>query len=153
MTKEINSESCPVDTIRDYIEQCMRMQQACIAEDKPVPEEYLIPEKIVLSDESVRFFINSQLVDIIGAGKSGTGGQFYWKASGKYPALEVHVEFDPLNMKYVLTYLREEASPTKDEFVWDSSTIEGKKGLIFIIKKEDALEEVIEDIYDISHKL
>ena len=47
-------------------------------------------------------------------------------------------------MKFMLTYLREEASPTKDEFVWDNSTLEGKEGQIIIIKKEDALEDVID---------
>jgi len=144
MIRGINSENCPVDTIRDFIEQCMRMQEKCHVEGKPIPEEYLIPEKIILSDESVRFFLNSQLVDAIGPGLNGIGGQFYWKASGKYPALEVRVELDPETMKFMLTYLREEASPTKDEFVWDNSTLEGKEGQIIIIKKEDALEDVID---------
>ncbi len=149
MIKGINSNNCPVDVIREYIEQCMRMQEKCREEYCPVPKEYLIPEEIVLSEESVRFFANSSIVDIIGAGEKGKGGQFYWKASEKYPALEVRVALDEATGRYLLTYLREEAGPEKDEFVWDSSTKEGKMGLIVFVKKEDSLE----DVYDVNHKL
>ena len=44
--------------------------------------------------------------------------------------------------KFALSYIREEASEEKQEFVWDKKTKEGKSGTIVVSKIQDALEDI-----------
>ena len=143
--KNIYAEHCPADAIREYIEKIISAQKKYLDERKEVPEELLIPQEIVLSPKNMEFLINSKLVDYIGAGVTGNEVQFYWKKTDELPALELRAERRE-DGKFVLSYIKEEASKEKEEFVWDKKTEEGKKGTIVVSKIQDALE----DIYDMD---
>jgi len=143
--KNIYAEHCPADAIREYIEKIISAQKKYLDEGKEVPEELLIPQEIVLSPKNMEFLINSKLVDYIGAGETGNEVQFYWEKTDELPALELRAERRE-DGKFVLSYIKEEASKEKEEFVWDKKTEEGKKGTIVVSKIQDALE----DIYDMD---
>ena len=143
--KNIYAEHCPADAIREYIEKIISAQKKYLDEGKEVPEELLIPQEVVLSPKNMEFLINSKLVDYIGAGETGNEVQFYWKKTDELPALELRAERRE-DGKFVLSYIKEEASKEKEEFVWDKKTEEGKKGTIVVSKIQDALE----DIYDMD---
>lgn len=143
--KNIYAEHCPADAIREYIENIISSQKKYIEEGKEIPEELLIPQEIILSPKNMEFLINSKLVDYIGAGETGNEVQFYWKKTEKLPALELRAERRE-DGKFILSYIKEEATEEKQEFVWDKKTEEGKKGTIVVSKIQDALE----DIYDMD---
>lgn len=143
--KNIYAEHCPADAIREYIEKIISSQKKYLEEGKEIPEELLIPQEIILSPKNMEFLINSKLVDYIGAGETGNEIQFYWEKTEELPALELRAERRE-DGKFVLSYIREEATKEKQEFVWDKNTEEGKKGTIVVSKIQDALE----DIYDMD---
>ena len=143
--KNIYAEHCPADAIREYIENIISSQKKYLEEGKEIPEELLIPQEIILSPKNMEFLINSKLVDYIGAGETGNEVQFYWKKTDELPALELRAEKRE-DGKFVLSYIREEATKEKQEFVWDKNSEEGKKGTIVVSKIQDALE----DIYDMD---
>jgi len=143
--KNIYAEHCPADAIREYIEKIISAQKKYLDEGKEVPEELLIPQEVVLSPKNMEFLINSKLVDYIGAGVTGNEVQFYWKKTDELPALELRAERRE-DGKFMLSYIKEEASKEKEEFVWDKKTEAGKKGTIVVSKIQDALE----DIYDMD---
>lgn len=139
--KNIYAENCPADAIREYIEEIVGLQKNYLAQGKEVPEELLIPQEIILSPQNIEFLINSKLVDYIGAGETGNEIQFYWKKTEKLPALELRAERRE-DGKFILSYIKEEATNEKQEFVWDKKTQEGKKGTIVVSKIQDALEDI-----------
>lgn len=139
--KNVVSENCPADAVREYIEEIINNQRKYIEEGKEVPKELLIPQEIVLSPMNMEFLLNSKLVDYVGAGETGNEVQFYWKETEKLPALELRAEKRE-DGKFILSYIREEASKDKEEFVWDKKTKEGKRGTIVVSKTKDALEEL-----------
>ena len=141
--KNIYAEHCPADAIREYIENIISSQKKYIEEGKEIPEELLIPQEIILSPKSMEFLINSKLVDYIGAGETGEEVQFYWKKTDELPALELRAERRE-DGKFVLAYIKEEASEEKQEFIWDKNTTEGKKGTIVVSKVQDALEDIVD---------
>ena len=143
--KNIYAEHCPADAIREYIENIISSQKKYLKEGKEIPEELLIPQEIILSPKNMEFLINSKLVDYIGAGETGNEVQFYWKKTDELPALELRAERRE-DGKFILSYIKEEATEEKQEFVWDKKTEEGKKGTIVVSKIQDALE----DIYDMD---
>ena len=143
--KNIYAEHCPAHAIREYIENIISSQKKYLKEGKEIPEELLIPQEIILSPKNMEFLINSKLVDYIGAGETGNEVQFYWKKTDELPALELRDERRE-DGKYILSYIKEEATEEKQEFVWDKKTEEGKKGTIVVSKIQDALE----DIYDMD---
>ena len=125
-TQNIYAENCPADAIREHIE-------------KGIKEE--VPEEIILSPNNIEYLMNSDLVDYIGAGGTGNELQFYWKKTDKLPALEVRVAKRE-DGKFILTYIKEEASAEKQEFLWEKDTNKDKKGTVVVSKKTDALENV-----------
>lgn len=139
--KNIYADNCPADAIREYIEKIMESQKKYLKEGKEVPKELLIPQEIILSPKNIEFLINSKLVDYIGAGETGKEIQFYWKKTEELPALELRAERRE-DGKFVLSYIKEEATKEKQEFVWDKNTEEGKKGTIVVSKGQDALEDI-----------
>ena len=139
--KNIYAEHCPADAIREYIEKIISSQKKYLDEGKEVPKELLIPQEIVLSPKNMEFLINSKLVDYIGAGETGNEIQFYWKKTDELPALELRAERRE-DGKFVLSYIREEATEERKEFVWDKKSKEGKKGTIVVSKVQDALEDI-----------
>ena len=143
MRKYVFAENCPADKIREYIEEIISIQKEYINKGKPVPEEYLIPSKIELSPQNMQFLLNSKLVDFIGTNAEGNELYFYWKSTEQLPALEVRTKLQN-DGKYYLTYIREEASEKKEAFEWDINSQKGKKGLLTVSKKEDALEDLVD---------
>ena len=143
--KNIYAEHCPAHAIREYIENIISSQKKYLKEGKEIPEELLIPQEIILSPKNMEFLINSKLVDYIGAGETGNEVQFYWKKTDELPSLELRAERRE-DGKFILSYIKEEATEEKQEFVWDKKTEEGKKGTIVVSKIQDALE----DIYDMD---
>lgn len=141
--KNVYADKCPADAIREYIEKIIDSQKQYIKEGKEIPKELLIPKEIVLSPKNIEYLINSKIVDYIGAGETGNEIQFYWKKTDELPALELRAVRRE-DGKFVLSYIKEEKSKEKPEFVWDSNTEEGKKGAIVISKEEDALEDIYE---------
>ena len=101
----------------------------------------MIPQEIILSPKNIEFLINSKSVDSIGAGETGDEIQFFWKKTDELPALELKVE-RRADGKFVLVYIKEEASKEKQEFIWDKKTKEGRKGTIVVSKVQDALEDI-----------
>lgn len=144
-TKNVYAENCPADAIREYIEKIINSQKKYIEAGKDIPEELKIPQEIILSPKNIDFLLESKFVDFIGAGESGNEVQFYWKKTDELPALELRAQRRE-DGKFILTYIKEEASEEKQEFLWDKGTEEGKKGTITVSKKQDALE----DIYDMD---
>lgn len=142
-SKNVYAEHCPADAIREYIEKIISYQKKYIEEGKEIPEELLIPQEIILSPKNMEFLINSKLVDYIGAGETGEEVQFYWKKTDELPALELRAERRE-DGKFVLAYIKEEASEEKQEFIWDKNTTEGKKGTIVVSKVQDALEDIVD---------
>ena len=114
-----------------------------------MPDELLIPNKIELSPENIKFLINSKLVDYIGAGKTGNEISFYWKKTDDLPALELRVRLEE-DGKYYLTYIREEASKEKLAFEWDEMNQKNKNGTLIVSKLTDALEDLVDMDEDIS---
>ena len=143
--KNVNAENCPADAIREYIEKIISSQKKYLEKGGKIPDELLIPQEIILSPKNMEFLINSKLVDYIGAGETGNEVQFYWKKTDELPALELRAERRE-DGKFILSYIREEESKDKKEFIWDKKTEEGKKGTIVVSKTQDALE----DIYDMD---
>ena len=139
--QNVYAENCPADAIREYIEKIINTQKKYIQEGKEIPKELLIPGEIVLSPKNIEYLINSKLVDYIGAGETGNEIQFYWKKTDKLPALELRVTRRE-DGQFILSYIKEEASKDKGEFVWDKNTEAGKKGTIIVSKREDALEDI-----------
>jgi len=141
VSTNIYAENCPADAIREYIEKIVKEQKKYLEEGKQIPDELLIPQEIILSPKNIEFLINSKYVDYIGAGETGNEIQFYWKRTDRLPALELRAEKRE-DGKYILSYIREEATQGKEEFVWDKATEEGKKGTIVVSKMEDAVEDI-----------
>ena len=159
MKKNVYAENCPADKIREYIEEIIRLQKGFILSGEAVPEEFLIPSRIELSPENISFLLNSKLVDFIGAGKTGSEINFYWKQTGPdelpnlvdgYPALEVRVRLEE-DGKYYLTYIREEASNEKAAFEWDVENQNNKAGTLTVSKRTDALEDIVDMDEDTNH--
>ena len=143
--KNAIAENCPADAVREYIEQIIAKQREYISQGKEVPKELLIPQEIILSPMNIEFLINSKFVDYIGAGETGNEVQFYWKKTDELPALELRAERRE-DGKFILSYIKEEATEEREEFIWDKNTEEGKNGTIVVSKIQDALE----DIYDMD---
>ena len=143
--ENIFAENCPADAIREYVEKIVEAQKKLVKEGKEITEDVLIPKEIILSPKNIEFLINSKFVDYIAAGKTGEEIQFYWKKTEELPALELRVERRE-DGKFILSYIKEEASKEKEEFIWDKNVEEGKKGSIIVSKEQDALE----DIYDMD---
>lgn len=141
MTKNIYAENCPADKIREYIEEIISLQKEFILDGKEVPKEFLIPSKIELSPENIKFLINSKLVDYIGAGKTGKEINFYWKKTDELPALELRTRLED-NGKYYLSYIREEATKDRVAFEWNVDNQKNKKGILTVSKPTDALEDI-----------
>lgn len=141
--ENVYADNCPADAIREYIEKITEKQQKYIREGKEIPKDLLIPQKIVLSPENIKFLLDSKYVDYIGAGETGNEIQFYWKRTEELPALEVRVKREE-DGKFILTYIKEEATEDREEFVWDKDSENGKKGLVIVSKTTDALEDICE---------
>ena len=143
MKKNIYADNCPADKIREYIEYIISLQKDFIKKGKKIPKEFLIPSKIELSPENIKFLINSKLVDYIGAGETGKEINFYWKKSDVFPALEIKTRLEN-DGKYYITYIREEASEDRIAFEWDIDNQNGKNGILTVSKITDALEDIID---------
>ena len=143
MKKNIYAENCPADKIREYIENIVSLQKDFVLNGKEVPKEFLIPSKIELSKENIKFLINSKLVDFIGAGETGNEINFYWKKTDELPALELRTRLEK-DGKYYLTYIREEASKDKVAFEWNIDNQERKEGVLIVSKITDALEDIVD---------
>ena len=135
--ENVNAENCPADAVREYIEKVIKHKKEKATKEKEIPEE------IIFSPQNIKFLLNSKFVDYIGAGETGNEIQFYWKKTEELPALEVKVARRE-DGKFILTYIKEEATAEKPEFIWDKSAKEGKKGTIVVSKRNDALEDICE---------
>ena len=143
MKKNIYAENCPADKIREYIEEIINLQKGFILDGKEVPKEFLIPSKIELSKENIKFLINSKLVDYIGAGETGNEINFYWKKTDELPALELRTRLEK-DGKYYLTYIKEEATKDRVAFEWDVDNQKDKEGILTVSKLTDALEDIVD---------
>ena len=142
MKKEnIYTEDCPATPIRKYIESLITKQKEYLERGEEIPQEFLIPQDIVLSPKNIEFLMDSKLVDFFGAGETGNEMQFYWRESEKYPPLEIRVKRDPKG-RILLTYINEHAKDTTGQFIWDKNEKDGKKGIITFSKTTDALEGI-----------
>ena len=143
MKKNVYADNCPAEKIREYIEDIISLQKDFIIKGKKVPKEFLIPSKIELSPENIKFLINSKLVDYIGAGETGKEINFYWKKTDDLPALELRTRLEN-DGKYYLTYIREESFGDRAAFEWDIDKKDGKAGILCVSKLTDSLEEIID---------
>jgi len=139
--KNIYADNCPEDAIREGIEKIVDAQKIYLEQGLEVPEELLIPQEIIFSPKNIEFLIDSQLVTYVGAGNNGNEIQFYWEKTENMPALELRTERRE-DGKFVLTYIKEEAFLDKPAFTWDNKNEAGKKGVIVISKRQDALEDI-----------
>jgi hypothetical protein len=141
MKKIIFSENCPADTFRKYVEDLIRKQIEC---GENIPEEYMIPKKVVLSNECLKFFIQDPINDFVGASIDGDEVSIYWEKSETLPALEVRTVLNPDTKEYELDYIKENASDDKAEFIWDRNNPKCKKGSILIYKSTDNPDEIFD---------
>ncbi len=130
LPQNVYAEKCPADAIREHIEKIIEMGKE-------------IPKEIIISPKNIEYLMNSQLVDFIGAGPTGNELQFYWKATENLPALEVKVTRRE-DGKFVLTYMKEEASKDKPEFLWQIDDVPENNGQVVISRTTDALEDLID---------
>ncbi len=131
----VNAENCPADAVREYVETIVNYQKKCTEEGRQIPKE------IILSPKNIEFLLNSKLVDLIGAGETGNEIQFYWKKTEQYPALELKVALKD-DGTYELTYIKEDASAEKPEFLWEKDSNKSKNGTVVVFKETDALEDI-----------
>ena len=143
MNKNVYAEKCPADKIREYVGSVINAQKRYVLSGKDVPDDLLIPSKIELSPENIKYLLNSKLVDYIGAGETGNEINFYWKESNDIPALEVRTRLEN-DGKYYLTYIREEASKDKVAFEWDVDDQSKKSWVLTVSKITDALEDIVD---------
>ena len=129
---------CPADTFMNYVRLCMDKQKYYIERGEEIPAKYLISDKVYLSDESVKYFINSQIVDLIGASKDGKQLQFYWKDSEKLPALEVKLQLDEQKNQYAVVFIKEDAKGDYKGFEWNRENALNKGSIVQIYRKEDS---------------
>ncbi len=128
---------CPADTFMNYVRLCIEKQNEFGKKSEEVPEKYLIPDTVYLSDESVKYFINSKIVDLIGASKDGKRLQFYWKDSEKYPALEVELELDQEKSQYSVVFIKEDAKGDYKGFEWKRDEEKKGESTLQIYRQED----------------
>lgn len=128
---------CPADTFMNYVRLCIEKQRFFEEKGEEVPDKYLIPDTVYLSDESVRFFMNSQIVDLIGASQDGKQLQFYWKDTEKLPALEVKLELDDEKNQYTVVFIKEDAKGEYEGFEWNREKQKQKGSTLQIYRQED----------------
>ena len=143
MQNYAKAENCPADVVREYVEKIKKKKKEYVLSGREVPEELLIPSKIELSPKSIQFLLNSKLVDKIDIGNNWDTIEFYWEESEQFPPLTVKTKREN-DGKYYLTYMREEASKTKEAFEWDIEKQSGKSGVLTVFKQEDALEDIVD---------
>ena len=143
MKTNAEAENCPADKIREYIENLIKQQKEYKEKGQEVPKELQIPSKIVISPENMLFLGNSKLVDFIVPKNEGKEIIFYWNPSDKFPALEVRTKLES-DGNYYLTFIREEASSTKEAFEWDVNNQEANDVVLIVSKQSDALEDLID---------
>lgn len=128
---------CPADTFMNYVRLCIEKQKEFTEKDEKIPEKYLIPNTVYLSDESVRYFMNSKIVDLIGTSADGKQLQFYWKDSENLPALEVKLELDEENNQYTVVFIKEEAKGDYQGFEWRREEPKEEGSILQIYRQED----------------
>ena len=133
---------CPADTFMNYVRLCIEKQKEFEEKGEEIPEKYLIPDTVYLSDESVKFFLNSKIVDLIGASEDGKQLQFYWKDTEKLPALDVKLELDEEKNQYVVVFIKEDAKGEYEGFEWKKDNKKGKGSVVQIYRKEDQKEGI-----------
>ena len=131
---------CPADTFMNYVRLCIEKQKDFTEKDEEIPKKYLIPDTVYLSNESVRFFMNSKLVDLIGTSEDGKQLQFYWKESDELPALEVKLELDEDKNQYTVVFIKEDAKGKYKGFEWKSK--DSKDSILEIYRPEDEVNGI-----------
>lgn len=127
---------CPADTFMNYVRLCIDKEKEYTEKGMEIPKKYLIPDTVYLSDESVRFFMDSKLVDLIGTSEDGKQLQFYWKDSEKLPALEVKLELDEDKNQYTVVFIKEDAKGDYQGFEWNRTN--KKDSILQIYRQEDS---------------
>lgn len=141
--KNICAKTSPADLIRKYLKKILNQQEKYLNVGKPIPKKYLMPQKIILSPQNVKYLLKSKTTKYIGANKDGTEISFYWEETPKSPAIEARIKLED-DGRYILAYMKEKSSKEKSEILWDMNSKDAKKGILTISRTKDALE----DIYD-----
>ena len=139
----LKTEGSPVLAIREYISKIIQMQKQYLDFGMDIPKKLRIPEQIELSPHNIDYLLKSKAVDFIGAGKTEDEMIFVWKKTDEYPELELGVKRND-NGKCVLTLIKSYSMDGKEEFEWNNQAKEGKKGILIISNKKEALDELID---------
>lgn len=116
MGKEANGNS--VDAIREKIESIIDKKRYVDKKVKGIPDELKAPKDILLSQKAVDNLIDSKLVTLVGESPDHDGLQFFFKEYDNMPSLEIRLSVME-DGQFRVEYIKEEASETKPEFVWD----------------------------------
>ncbi len=127
--------------IVDRIKKSIKMKKECEKRNIETSSLHLYPERIILSDNTLKYLFEESDYDLIGVNNNEY--YFQWGEVNSEEYIFLTVKKDIIENNYYLSSLKYKEL-NYEEFIWNCDSKEGKKGEILFYRFDEPLEETTE---------